>query len=245
MASMQVSGAQITRRILLVDDDPEGAQLSAQVLNESGFEVSAVACAREMDATLQREQIDLILLDVVLPGEDGFSICRRLRAASSVPIVMLSGCNEDADRIVGLELGADDFVTKPFNARELVARVRALLRRSQTQAARPSRERALRFEGWCLDPARRQLHDPHGVRVSVTSVEFDLLATFCRHAGEVLSREQLLQRVHSGPVASIERSIDVHVSRIRQKIERDARDPVLIRTVRLGGYVFTPAVETL
>jgi two-component system OmpR family response regulator len=243
MASMQLNDTNGTRHILMVEDDPEVARLSSEVLNDNGFRVSAVTSAREMDLALQRASVDMILLDVILPGEDGFSICRRLRSESAVPIVMMSGCREEADRIVGLELGADDYLVKPFNSRELVARVRALFRRSQLQSGRAERARSLRFAGWTLDPVGRRLHDPHGVRVALTSVECDLLLAFCEHSGRVLSRERLLELVHGGTVASIERSIDVHVSRIRQKIEADHTDPIFIRTVRLGGYVFTPLVD--
>jgi two-component system, OmpR family, response regulator len=245
MASMQLAESNMSRHILLVEDDPDIARMSVEVLHESGFEVSSVGSAREMDAALERAPVDLILLDVVLPGEDGFSICRRLRSGSTVPIVMLSACREDSDRIVGLELGADDYVVKPFNSRELIARIRALLRRTQMQSSKNRRARSYTFSGWSLDTIGRQLRDPEGVRVPMTSVEIDMLAAFCRHAGQVLSREHLLELVHGGSVASIERSIDVHVSRIRQKIESDPKDPQLIRTVRLGGYIFTPHVEEL
>ncbi|MPZ41314.1 MAG: response regulator [Rhizobiales bacterium] len=231
-------------RILLVEDDPEISRMLLDVLSESGFAASSVGSAVEMDAVLGRETVDLVVLDIMLPGEDGLSICRRLRAASAIPIIMVTARGEDIDRIVGLEIGADDYVPKPFNSRELVARIRALLRRAQSgQEIARARARPLAFVGWRIDPAARQLHDPEGVRIAMTSVELDLLLAFCRNPGRVLSREQLLEMVHGGLAGPVERSIDVHVSRIRQKIEPDPADPTLIKTVRLGGYVFTPAVE--
>jgi two-component system OmpR family response regulator len=230
-------------RILLVEDDPEIARMSLEVLRDNGFTACAAPSATEMDARLARERIDLIVLDVMLPGEDGFSICRRVRAVSTIPIIMLTARSEDTDRIVGLEIGADDYIVKPFNSRELVARIRALLRRVRhEQAWTRSRARTLCFAGWRLDPVMRQLHDPNAVKVQMTSVEIDLLLALCRNAGRIVSREELLELIHGGFAGSIERSIDVHVSRIRQKIEPDPRDPTLIKTVRLGGYVFTPLV---
>ncbi|HKE96999.1 MAG TPA: response regulator transcription factor [Povalibacter sp.] len=239
---MQTVLADASRRILLVDDNPDLARLCTQGLSENGFTVSAVSSAAEMDSALAHGHVDLILLDVMLPDEDGFSICRRLRAASAIPIVMLSARNDETDRIVALETGADDYVVKPCNSRELVARIRALLRRARgLETAR--RQRALRFAGWRIDPVTREVVDPHGARIAMTSVEIDLLLVFCRNAGQVLSRAQLLDLLHGGVAVSIERSIDVHVSRIRQKLEADPRDPAFIKTVRLGGYVFTPLVK--
>jgi two-component system OmpR family response regulator len=241
---MQVVRNNSPRRILVVEDDAEISRMSIDVLNENGFSASAVGSATEMDAALDREKVDLLLLDIRLPGEDGLSICRRLRACSAIPIIMVTGRGEQTDRVVGLEIGADDYVVKPFNSRELVARIRALLRRANAlREGTRTRARALHFDGWQIDPVMRQLHNPDGVRVAVTSVEIDLLLAFCRNAGQVLPREELLELVHGGVAGSIERSIDVHVSRIRQKIERDPRDPMLIKTVRLGGYLFTPVVE--
>jgi two-component system OmpR family response regulator len=230
--------------ILCVEDDAEIARLLADVLDENGFAASFVGSAKEMDAVLDCGSVDLVILDLMLPGEDGLSICRRLRASSTIPIIMVTARGEDIDRIVGLEIGADDYVSKPFNSRELVARIRALLRRAAAAPglARPQ-DRDLSFAGWRIDPTGRELHDPEGVRISLTSVEFDLLLSFCRNPGQVLSREQLIDMVHGGLVWPIQRSIDVHISRIRQKIEADPRDPLMIKTVRLGGYVFTPAVE--
>jgi len=216
----------------------------AETLGENGFAVTGAGSAIEMDRALQREAVDLLVLDVMLPGEDGLSICRRLRASSNLPILMLTALGQEIDRVVGLEIGADDYVTKPFSSRELVARIRALLRRARSGGATPGRRLGpLRFAGWRLDPGERRLVNPEGVRVTTTSAEFDMLMAFCQHPGEVLSREQLLELTHSGAAGPIERSVDVHVSRIRQKIEPDPRDPTFIKTVRLGGYVFTPEVE--
>jgi two-component system, OmpR family, response regulator len=238
------SAADAPARILLVEDDAAISRILTEILAENGFSPRAVASGAEMDRLLERDDIDLIVLDVMLPGEDGFAICRRLRAASSVPIIMLTALGEEVDRIVGLEIGADDYVTKPFNSRELIARIRALMRRSRAAGAPAgARQGPFRFAGWRVYPAERQLYSPEGVRVTTTSAEFDLLLAFCQNPGRVLSREQLLDSTHGGLAGPIERSVDVHVSRIRQKIEADPRDPTLIKTVRLGGYIFTPGVE--
>lgn len=230
-------------RILCVEDDTDIARMLAEMLEDSGFRPVLVGSAVEMDTFLKRESADLIVLDVMLPGEDGLSVCQRLRMSSSVPIIMVTARSEDIDRILGLELGADDYVIKPFNSRELVARIRALLRRVESGSALRSRPRALSFAGWRINPTSRELHDPAGVRITLTSAEFDLLLAFCRNPGRVLSREQLIEQAFGGLIASVERSIDVHISRIRQKIEPDPKDRSMIKTVRLGGYVFTPAVE--
>lgn len=241
---MPPTAADAPVRILLVEDDAAISSMLSETLAESGFAALAVGSAPEMDRALARGDVDLVVLDVMLPGEDGFAICRRLRAASNVPIIMLTALGEEVDRVVGLEIGADDYVTKPFNSRELVARIRALLRRSRASGSSAgARSQPFRFAGWRVFPSERQLYNPEGVRVTTTSAEFDLLLAFCRNAGRVLSREQLLDLTHGGLAGPIERSVDVHVSRIRQKIEPDPRDPTLIKTVRLGGYVFTPSVE--
>ena len=233
-------------RILIVEDDLAIHHMLSEILSENGFSVSATTSAVEMDRALRREEVDLVVLDVMLPGEDGFSICGRLRASSNLPILMLTALGEDVDRIVGLEIGADDYVTKPFNSRELVARIRALLRRTRAFGVKTGQRLGpLRFAGWRIFPAERRLLSPEGVRVTTTSAEFDLLLAFCHHSGEVLSREQLLEWTHGGLAGPVERSVDVHVSRIRQKIEPDQRDPTFIKTVRLGGYIFTPEVGAL
>lgn len=228
--------------ILLVEDDPDISQMLADVLTENGFRAIFATSAQSMDACLIKGGVDLVVLDVMLPGEDGFSICRRLRSSSIIPIIMLTALGDEIDRVVGLEIGADDYVTKPFSSRELIARIRALLRRSQTGQPRTVQTTAFHFANWRLEPASRQLFNPDGVRIAVTSTEFELLVAFCYNPGRVLSRDQLLELTHSGLAGPIARSIDVHVSRIRQKIEPKGQDATYIKTVRLGGYIFTPSV---
>lgn len=244
MSPVPSFGPEAKPRILIVEDDPDISGMLKDVLAENGFAVSPAVSAAEMDAVLGRDRIDLVLLDIMLPGEDGFSICRRLRATSTMPIIMVTARSEDVDRIVGLELGADDYVSKPFNSRELVARIRALLRRAQGgREIAHARARPLAFAGWVIDPVSRRLRNPEEARVALTSAEFDLLLAFCRNPGRVLSRDELLDLTPCGSAGPVKRSIDVHVSRLRQKIEPDPQDPSLIRTVRLGGYIFTPSVK--
>ncbi|KUP92921.1 response regulator transcription factor [Tritonibacter horizontis] len=228
--------------ILIVEDDAALAGLLAQVLRDNGLDVRIAADGREMDAHLRAAPADLIILDIMLPGEDGFSLCRRLRAETTVPIIILSALGEETDRIVGLEIGADDYVTKPFSPREVLARVRSLMRRTSYGVV-PGSSGPLRFDGWRVDPVRRQVHGPDHARVSMTTAEFDLLLGFCRNPGRILSREELLSLTHAGLAGPVARSVDVHVSRLRQKIEDNPKDPKYVLTVRLGGYLFTPAVS--
>ena len=231
-------------RVLLVEDDSGIQNMLADALRDSGFVVAIAASGAEMDRAMGREKPDIVLLDLMLPGEDGRTICARLRAASpDLPIIMVTALGDDIDRIVGLEIGADDYVTKPFNTRELIARIRALLRRSRVSGAR-TRQGPLRFAGWRVHPTERKLVNPQGALVTTTSAEFDLLLAFCAHPGEVLSRDQLLDLTHGGVAGPVERSVDVHVSRIRQKIEPDPGEPTFIKTIRLGGYIFTPEVTS-
>jgi two-component system OmpR family response regulator len=230
--------------VLLVEDDGEIARFLLEALTENGFHSRWASSSQEMDKMMDDNPADVVILDIMLPGENGLSICRRLRAVSSVPIIILTARGEDIDRIIGLEIGADDYVTKPFNSRELIARIHALLRRSQI--SRPPNNpfsAALCFEGWRVEPGLRQLFSPEGARVTLTSAEFDLLLAFCQNSGRILSRERLLEMTHSGLAGPIGRSVDVHISRIRQKIEPDLRSPTMIKTVRLGGYMFTPTIE--
>ncbi len=192
-------------------------------------------------------RVDLLILDVMLPGEDGLSLCRKVRTESQTPIIMLTARGEDVDRILGLEMGADDYLAKPFNPRELLARINAVLRRqaaAQTVSA-TNGATALTFLGWRIDFRLRELRNPAGARVAMTSAEFDLLRTFCERPGRVLSRDSLLDLTQGRGAGSFERSIDVLVSRIRRKIEPDPQEATMIKTVRSGGYMFTPEVDLL
>lgn len=232
-------------RIAVVEDDPEISRMMVSYMHDHGFEVSAARSGRDLDRVMSDSKIDCVILDVGLPGEDGLSICRRLRGKSSVPIIMVTGRGSDTDRIVGLELGADDYLPKPFNPRELLARVRAVMRRSvPTEAAPVETPQTLMFEGWRLDTARRQLSAPDGTPRSLTSGEFNVLALFCQHSRKVLSRDDLLEMLHGRAAAVFDRSIDVQISRLRRKIETNLKDPSFIKTVRYGGYFFTPLVTT-
>ncbi|XUY29152.1 response regulator [Agrobacterium sp. rho-8.1] len=232
-------------RILIVEDDHDIAGMLVDLVRYNGFEAAAVANGVEMDRILARRSFDLILLDGMLPGEDGFSICRRLRSAGETPILMLTALCEDIDRILGLELGADDYVTKPFNSRELMARIKNILRRVSGHDEPEAELEAMTFSGWKIDPRSRQIFDAEGAQVSMTTAEFDLLWAFCCHPNKVLTREQLLAMTHAGSAGPVERSIDAHISRVRQKIEPNLKDPTFIKTVRLGGYLFASQVERL
>lgn len=238
---LQASSA--SAKILIVEDDPEIGKLLALVVQENGMIATVAEDGHVMNSLLRNNDFDLIILDVMLPGEDGLSICRRIRSEKTTPIILLTALGEEVDRIVGLEVGADDYVTKPFSPREVLARIRGLLRRASYGLASPTTQRKLRFEGWQIDPLRRQLHDPSNARVAVTTTEFDLLLAFCRNPGRVITREELLSLTHTGLAGPIERSVDVHISRLRQKIEVDPKTPVLLQTVRLGGYMFTANVD--
>ena len=232
----------MSAHILIVDDDREIRDLTGRYLRKHGFRVDSAADAKEMDRLLRDGRFDLIVLDLMLPGEDGLSICRRLRAATRIPIVMLTAVAEDTDRIIGLEIGADDYLTKPFNPRELLARIRAVLRRAEGPLPHPDGG-TLVFAGWRLDPARRELRDPDGVLVELTAGGFDLLAAFVERPRRVLSRDQLLDLTKGRDAQPFDRSIDVQVSRLRRKIEADPKKPEVIKTVRSGGYIFTLPVE--
>jgi two-component system, OmpR family, response regulator len=229
--------------LLLVEDDSEISKLISRFMAEYGFRVSVAADGRAMDRILDTSRIDLILLDIMLPGEDGLSLCRRLRTSSAIPIIILTALGDDTDRIVGLEMGADDYLSKPFNPRELLARVRAVLRRGTSlNIGRADQSAALSFDGWHIDLGLRILSSPAGLQVALTSGEFDLLVVFCQHSKRVLSREQLLDLTHGRAAAPFDRAIDIQVSRLRRKIETDPGNPTLVKTVRFGGYVFTPNV---
>jgi two-component system, OmpR family, response regulator len=231
--------------VLFVEDDSEIRGLVADFLRQNGFRVTVAEDGEGMDRELRGNGVDLMILDIMLPKEDGLSLCRRVRAAGNLPIIMLTARGSEIDRVVGLEMGADDYLAKPFGSHELLARVRALLRRSQYTAVEPRNPRrsVLTFAEWRLDLIARRLHSRDGTRVPLTGGEFELLVAFCEHPNKVLTRDQLLELTTRGKSDSaIDRSIDIQVSRLRRKIEKEPRDPVLIQTVRSGGYVFTAEV---
>lgn len=238
-----ISARQGAPRILVVDDDPQIRQLIVRYLSENGFRVSSARDGREMRETLSGTNVDLVVLDLMLPGTPGLELCRELRQRSSLPIIMLTAKGDETDRIVGLELGADDYLAKPFNPRELLARIKAVLRRrvdnpnpSQTSGGK------LEFSGWALDLARRELVSPAGAVVELSTGEYDLLLALIEHPQRVLSRERLLDLARNRSPAGFDRSIDVQVSRLRRKIEGED-GPQMIKTVRGAGYMFIPAVR--
>ncbi len=230
--------------VLLVDDDQRIRTMLAAFLREHGLRVSLAADGQQMFSAFEMARIDAVVLDVMMPGEDGISLCRRLRGISTVPIILLTAITGETDRIVGLEVGADDYVTKPFNPRELLARIRAVLRRVAMLSAEPrdSRKALYRFAGWRLDPTRRTLVSPQGVLTDLTSGEFDLLVAFAEHPQRVLNRDQLLDLARGRSSVSFDRSIDVQISRLRRKIEANPQEPMLIKTVRNEGYFFAADV---
>lgn len=232
--------------ILIVDDDREIRDLLARFLVRHDFRVDTAADGKEMDRVLAGGRFDLIVLDLMMPGEDGLSICRRLRLETSMPILMLTALGEEADRIVGLEIGADDYLPKPFNPRELLARIRAVLRRSQTSAEQGegTRPRVLSFDGWQVDLAARELRDAEGSLVSLTSGEFDLLEALVERPQQILSRDQLADLTSGRVLGPLDRSIDVALSRLRRKLGEDPKLPRLIKTVRHGGYYFAADVTS-
>jgi two-component system OmpR family response regulator len=231
--------------LLIVDDDREIRDLLSRFLRRQGFRVDAVRDGREMLQALADWQIDLVILDRMLPGEDGLTLCRELRAKSHVPIIMLTVLGAETDRIVGLEMGADDYLVKPFHPHELLARIKAVLRRVQDVplSEAPNKGATLRFAGWKLDRARRRLETSEGVKVALSDGEFDLLVAFVEHPQRVLTREQLLDLSRGRSPVPFDRSVDMQVGRLRRKIEAHPDKPELIETVRGRGYIFTPAVE--
>jgi two-component system OmpR family response regulator len=230
--------------ILVVDDDPEIRELLAHFLSQHGYSTATAADGAAMDAALSQQRPDLVVLDLMLPGEDGLSLCRRLRADSSLPIIMLTAVSDDADRIVGLEMGADDYLVKPFNPRELLARIKAVLRRSGGESAGSSGT-VLAFEGWQLDLGRRELKREDGTLVPLSTGEFELLAVLAEHPQQVMSRDELMDRTRGRENGPFDRSIDVQLSRLRRKIEQDPKSPQVIKTIRSEGYMFSLPVLPL
>lgn len=231
--------------ILVVDDHREIRDLVSRALLKDGFRVTAVGDGKAMRRALADASIDLIVLDLMLPGEDGLSLCRALRADSDIPIIMLTAKGEEIDRVVGLELGADDYVSKPFGSRELIARIRAVLRRNGgREVGRDSEDAKLyQFDRWTFDVNKRELVGADAVATSLSTGEFDLLLAFVEHPQRTLSRDQLLDLARGRAANAFDRSIDTQISRLRKKIERDPGDPEIIKTVWGGGYLFAPEVR--
>jgi two-component system OmpR family response regulator len=231
--------------ILLVDDDEDILSLLDAFFRKHGHTVCVAEDGKAMFTALENQTFDLIILDVMLPHEDGFSLCRRLRTTSTIPIIMLTAVADSTDRVVGLELGADDYLTKPFDQRELLARVKAVLRRTAAAAATAQHDETrplLCFAGWRLDVVRRELRSTDNTLVLLSSVEFDLLLAFAEHPRRILTRDQLIDIARGSTHVAYDRSIDVQVSRLRYKLEQDPKNPSIIRTIRNAGYMFVPEV---
>jgi two-component system OmpR family response regulator len=233
-------------KVLLVDDEATLREPLAEYLTRQGFLVTAAASAAEARSRLREEEPDLVLLDIMMPGEDGLSLCRHLVESRNLPVILLTARGEATDRIVGLEIGADDYVVKPFEPRELAARIRSVLRR----AARPGtpaipENEMLAFEGWRLDTLKRRLIDAEGATVAISSVEFRLLMAFLEHPRQVLDRDRLLDMVQGREAHLFDRAVDNQVSRLRRKIEVDSRNPELIQTVWGGGYMLAADVKRI
>ncbi|MEO3473020.1 response regulator [Roseomonas sp. CAU 1739] len=230
--------------ILVVDDDREIRELLSRFLEKQGMRVTAARDARDARRVWPLGRYHLVVLDLMMPGEPGLDFARWLRSQSDVPVVILTAMGEETDRIVGLELGADDYVAKPFNPRELLARIRAVLRRSSADG--PAKEppaKVIRFAGWTLEPGRRRLLNPDGAEVSLTGGEYELLLVLVERANRVLTRDMLMDLLRGRQAGPFDRAIDVAVSRLRRKLEDDGRNPNLIKTVRGGGYVLAATVE--
>lgn len=233
-----------TTQLLIVDDDREIRTLLADYLQANGYRCFMAAEGKSMEQILDTHNIDLVVLDLNLPGVDGLTLCRDLRARSSTPVIMLTARNEPLDRILGLEMGADDYLPKPFEPRELLARIRSVLRRSSGQGQSINNKiQFLRFAGWTLDLIARHLIDPNNMVVVLSGAEFRMLKIFLEHPNRVLNRDQLLNMTQGRDADPFDRSIDIQISRIRQKLGEDARAPQIIKTVRNGGYVLAVNVE--
>ncbi len=232
--------------ILVVDDHAEIRDLLKRFLEQHGYRVSCARDGREMKRLLEHSSVELVVLDLMLPGEDGLSLCRGLRASSQMPIIMLTAMGEDMDRIVGLEMGADDYLAKPFNPRELLARIKAVLRRTGQQTDHPTDNHGVsqyQFAHWQLDTARRELVDEQGLSLSLSTAEYDLLLVFLQRPQRVLSRDQLLDLARGREAQAFDRAIDTLVSRLRRKLESDPKNPDIIKTVWGGGYMLATEVK--
>jgi two-component system OmpR family response regulator len=232
--------------ILIVDDDAEIRSLLSDYLHKNGYRTTAVAEGKGMQAALTNGRVDLIVLDLMLPGDDGLVLCRNLRARSGIPVIMLTARSEGMDRILGLEMGADDYLPKPFNPRELLARIKSILRRAKALPVNMETGNAARvhFAGWELDTISRQLVSPEGVVVPLSGSEYRLLRIFLNHPNRVLNRDQLMDLMRGRETDPFERSIDVQVSRLRHRLADDAKEPTIIKTVRGAGYILAAQVDT-
>lgn len=246
---VQAMNTDIVPHVLVIDDDAAIRELITDYLGENELRVTAVASGEDMMRALSEQAIDVIVLDLRLAGEDGMELAKKLRADSAIPIIMLTGKNEEADRVMGLELGADDYITKPFSPRELLARVRAVLRRyklvEELLPARDEQRRAYRFDGWELNLRTRRLTSPQRERIDLTNGEFSLLQAFCAAPRRILSRDQLLELSRLNRAEVYDRSIDVQILRLRRKIEPNPSQPEYIKTERGAGYMFDVPVEVL
>ena len=232
--------------LLLVDDEPTLREPLAEYLTRQGFVVQEAESAAAARTKLAQATPDLVLLDIMMPGEDGLSLCRHLVESRRLPTILLTARGEAMDRIIGLEIGADDYVTKPFEPRELVARIRSVLRRAERPATPAADDELLyEFEGWQLDPLKHRLTDPDGALVPLSTAEFRMLRAFCDHPRQVLDRDRLLDMVQGREAHLFDRAVDNQISRLRRKIEADSRDPRFIQTVRGGGYRFATDVARL
>jgi two-component system, OmpR family, response regulator len=232
-------------RLLIVDDDPEIRQLLVDYLTRNGFDAVPAASGRELWLALERHAIDLVVLDLMLPDADGLTLCRDLRAKSNLPVLMLTARGEETDRILGIEMGADDYLVKPFSPRELLARIKGILRRTRALPPnlKPDSQRCLVFAGWRLDTATRVLTGPDGVVTPLSGAEYRLLRILLDHPNRVINRDQLVELIHGREAEAYDRAIDVQVSRLRQRLQDDGREARLIKTVRGEGYVLAAAVE--
>lgn len=246
MPEPPIAPSDLRPHLLVVDDDAEIAEILRRYFSNQGFEVSVASNGAAMREALDAKHVSAVLLDLSLPGEDGFTLTRYLRAHWHGALLIVTGRGEPIDRVVGLELGADDYVTKPFDLRELLARVRSVLRRTPKESAAPAAEdgaRVIRFAGFRLDLASRELSDAHDNPVPLTTGEFELLTLFVTHPNRVLSRDDLMSRIHGREAGPYDRAIDVQIGRLRRKVEADPSQPTLIKSVRGAGYLFATRVE--
>jgi len=235
-----------SNKILIVDDDREIRTLLAEYLDHNGYSTIMAADGPTMWAAMLEHHFELIVLDLNLPGDDGLTLCRNLRGKSNIPVIMLTARGEPLDRIIGLEMGADDYLPKPFEPRELLARIRSVLRRTQNTHSNSGNDAAqkIKFAGWTLDMTARHLISPDDMVVSLSGAEFRMLNIFLEHPNRILNRDQLLNMTHGRDADPFDRSIDIQISRLRQKLREDARTPQIIKTVRNGGYVLAVSVVT-